>query len=90
MMHDAYYFSISTLPDSAKEVISERLITSNVPDTVKEEFNRVTDFMLKGNSLEDAHLLKMNLRDLDFKRSQNLAIVEPEFAQLINYDYTSA
>lgn len=90
MMHDAYYFSIATLPTPAKTVIAERLRTASVPDQVKEEFNRVADFMLRGNSLEDAHLLKMNLRDLDFKRSQNLAIVEPEFAQLINYDFTNS
>jgi hypothetical protein len=87
MMHDAYYFSIATLPTPAKTVIAERLRTANVPETVKEEFNRVADFMLKGNSLEDGHLLKMNLRDLDFKRQQNLAQVEPEFAQLIDYDF---
>ena len=90
MMHDAYYFSIATLPTSAKTVIAERLRAAKVPGKVKEEFNRVADFMLKGNSLEDAHLLKMNLRDLDFKRNQNLADVEPEFAQLINYDFTSS
>lgn len=89
MMHDAYYFSITTLPTPAKTVIAERLRTANVPVQVKEEFNRIADFMLKGNSLEDAHLLKMNLRDLDFKRQQNLAMVEPEFAQLIEYDFTS-
>lgn len=87
MMHDAYYFSIATLPTSAKIIIAERLRSAAVPDKVKEEFNRIADFMLKGNSLEDGHLLKMNLRDLDFKRQQNLAQVEPEFAQLIDYDF---
>lgn len=86
MMHDAYYYSISTLPDTAKAVIAERLRTANVSDRVKEEFNRVADFMLRGNSL-DGNLLRMNLRDLDFKREQNLAVVEPEFAALIDYDF---
>ena len=87
MMHDAYYYSIGTLPDSAKTVIAERLRTANVPDRVKLEFNRTADFMLRGNSL-DGNLLRMNLKDLDFKRGQNLATVEPEFAQLIDYDFT--
>ena len=90
MMHDAYYFSIATLPTTAKTVIAERLRSASVPEGVKEEFNRVADFMLRGNSLEDGHLLKMNLRDLDFKRQQNLATVEPEFAQLINYDFSNS
>ena len=89
MMHDAYYYSIGTLPDSAKTVIAERLRTANVPDRVKLEFNRTADFMLRGNSL-DGNLLRMNLKDLDFKRQQNLATVEPEFAQLIDYDFTRA
>jgi len=46
--------------------------------------------MKRGNSLNDGHLLKMNIRDLDHKRKQNLAVVQPEFAQLIGYDYTSS
>ena len=75
-----------SLPDTAKAVIAERLRTANVSDRVKEEFNRVADFMLRGNSL-DGNLLRMNLRDLDFKREQNLAVVEPEFAALIDYDF---
>ena len=85
MMHDAYYFSISTLPDSAKTVIAEQLLSAQVPEKIKEEFVRVVDFMNRGVSLNDGHLLKMNIRDLDFKRQQNLATVEPEFAKLIEY-----
>lgn len=87
MMHDAYYFSIATLPDTAKPTISNRLVNANVPPNIKEEFIRIADFMNRGNSLNDGHLLKMNLRDLDHKRKQNLAQVEPEFAQLIDYDF---
>ena len=88
-MHDAYYFSISTLPDSAKTVIAEQLITAQVPEKIKAEFVRVVDFMNRGASLNDGHLLKMNIRDLDFKRQQNLATVQPEFAKLIGYDFNS-
>jgi len=29
----------------------------------------------------------MRVRDLDRKRAQNLTTVEPEFAELIDYDY---
>jgi MoaA/NifB/PqqE/SkfB family radical SAM enzyme len=87
MMHDAYYFSIATLPESAKQVIAQRLRTTSLSESVQQEFNRVADFMLKGNSLNDGHLLKMNIRDLDFKRKQNLTEVEPEFAELIGYNF---
>jgi len=87
MMHDAYYFSIATLPDSAKTVIAEQLISAQVPEKIKAEFVRIVDFMNRGASLNDGHLLKMNIRDLDFKRQQNLATVQPEFAKLIGYDF---
>ena len=88
MMHDAYYFSISTLPEAAKAAITERLTTANVPDKILKEFVSAAEFMNRGNSL-DGHLLCMNLRDLDRKRKQNLADVEPEFARLINYDFAA-
>ena len=85
IMHDAYYFSISTLPDNVKKVITDRLLSAQVSDSVKQEFIQMTDFMNRGVSLNDGHLLKMSIRDLDFKRNQNLAQVEPEFAKLIEY-----
>jgi hypothetical protein len=84
MMHDAYYFSIGTLPETAKTVITQRLTTAAVPPRVLKEFVSAAEFMNRGNSL-DGNLLRMNLRDLDYKRKQNLAEVEPEFAALIEY-----
>jgi MoaA/NifB/PqqE/SkfB family radical SAM enzyme len=86
MMHDAYYFSISTLPETAKAAIAQRLTTATVPPRVLKEFVSAAEFMNRGNSL-DGNLLRMNLRDLDYKRKQNLADVAPEFAALIDYDY---
>jgi hypothetical protein len=44
----------------------------------------MTDFMNNGASL-DGFILRMQVADLDRKRGQNLADVEPEFAQLIDY-----
>ena len=84
MMHEAYYFSISTLPESAKRVIAQRLELAQVNPTDTAEFARIRDFMLNAPSL-DGDILRMKLADLDRKRGQNLAVVEPEFAHLINY-----
>jgi len=84
MMHDAYYFSISTLPETAKAEITKKLTTANVPPQILKEFMSAVEFMNRGNSL-DGNLLRMNLRDLDYKRKQNLADVAPEFAALIDY-----
>jgi hypothetical protein len=44
----------------------------------------MVDFMNHGASL-DGFILRMRVADLDRKRDQNLAEVEPEFAQLIDY-----
>jgi MoaA/NifB/PqqE/SkfB family radical SAM enzyme len=84
MMHEAYYFSISSLPESAKQAITTRLQSAAVPNKIKEEFSRVIDFMNNGVSL-DGFQLRRELANLDRRREQNLAVVEPEFAQLINY-----
>jgi MoaA/NifB/PqqE/SkfB family radical SAM enzyme len=85
MMHEAYYFSISTLPDSAKQDIASRLTTADVSESTQNEFARIVDFMNNGASL-DGNILRMRIADLDRKRNQNLKDIEPEFAELINYD----
>ncbi len=86
MMHDAWYFSIATLPDSAKAGISAYL--DSVDTVYRDEFDRIRDFMNRGAST-DGFMLRMKVRDLDRKRHQNLATVAPEFAKLIEYDYTA-
>ena len=87
MMHEAFYFSISTLPSTTKEGITTKLKSAQVPTKMREEFARIIEFMNNGNSL-DGFMLRMKIADLDRKRRQNLATVEPEFAQLIDYDFT--
>jgi MoaA/NifB/PqqE/SkfB family radical SAM enzyme len=89
IMHDAWYFSIATLPDTAKSAITEHLRSADIPPQYREEFDRIVDFMNRGAST-DGFMLRMKIRDLDRKRQQNLADVEPEFAGLIEYDYNQA
>ena len=84
MMHEAYYFSISTLPERAKQAIADHLMTAQVDEGTRTEFDRIVDFMNNGVSL-DGNVLRMRIKDLDFKRQQNLRNVEPEFAELIDY-----
>ena len=84
MMHDAWYFSIATLPDTAKAGITEHLRSADVPSEYREEFDRIIDFMNTGAST-DGFMLRMKIADLDRKRQQNLREVEPEFADLIDY-----
>ena len=84
MMHEAYYFSISTLPEEAKRVISQRLELAQVNADDRKEFDRIIDFMNRGASL-DGNILRMKIADLDRKRNTDLRQVEPEFAELISY-----
>jgi len=84
MMHEAYYFSINTLPDNAKLAIATQLKQAVVDDRTRQEFAQIIDFMNCGVSL-DGNILRMKIADLDRKRNQDLSVVEPEFAKLINY-----
>jgi len=84
MMHDAWYFSIATLPDLAKTEITNYLETADIPPQYQAEFGRIIDFMNHGTST-DGDMLRMKIQDLDQKRNQDLAQVAPEFAKLIDY-----
>ena len=84
MMHEAYYFSVGTMPDSAKLVAIERLKNSNVSPKHRAEFDRVIEFIERGVSL-DGNILRMKVEDLDWRRKQNLCDVEPELAEAIGY-----
>ena len=87
MMHEAYYFSINTLPDSAKQSIEQKLKSAKVSARHRNEFDNIIKFMNGGVGL-DGFILRMRIADLDRKRRQNLSEVEPELAQLIDYEFT--
>jgi MoaA/NifB/PqqE/SkfB family radical SAM enzyme len=84
MMHDAYYFSISTLPEDAKQRIAAKLRLAQLEPVARREFDLIIDFMLKGNSL-DGFNMRREIANLDRRRNESLVTVEPEFAQIINY-----
>jgi MoaA/NifB/PqqE/SkfB family radical SAM enzyme len=84
MMHEAYYFSINTLPESAKQQVTQTLMSARVTPAHQKEFENIIKFMNAGASL-DGNILRMKVADLDRKRGQNLCNVEPELAKLIDY-----
>ena len=86
MMHEAYYFSISTLPEQAKQAVADKLRSAKVSAHDRREFDRIIDFMINGASL-DGNILRMRVADLDRKRKQDLAAVQPELASLIGYEF---
>jgi MoaA/NifB/PqqE/SkfB family radical SAM enzyme len=84
MMHEAYYFSVNTLPNTVKTAVTTRLNAADVSDRTRKEFDNIIEFMNGGASM-DGFMLRMKVADLDRKRQQDLRTVEPEFAELIEY-----
>jgi MoaA/NifB/PqqE/SkfB family radical SAM enzyme len=87
IMHDAWYFSVATLPEAAKAALSDHLRSADIPLQYREEFARIVDFMNNGAST-DGFMMRMKIADLDRKRNQNMRTVAPEMAELIDYDFT--
>jgi len=86
MMHDAWYFSIATLPAAAKTAITHHLKFNAAPAQYQQDINGVVDFMNNGAST-DGFMLRMKIADLDRKRKQDFAVICPEMAQLIEYQF---
>jgi MoaA/NifB/PqqE/SkfB family radical SAM enzyme len=84
MMHDAWYFSISCLPDNVKTKIIEKLKHHDFGD-YNQEMLRVCEFMERGAST-DGFMTRMKINDLDRKRGQDLNDVAPELAKLLSYE----
>jgi MoaA/NifB/PqqE/SkfB family radical SAM enzyme len=84
IMHDAWYFSIATLPEPAKLAITAYLNNCRPPAQFREEFARIRDFM-NGGASTDGFMLRMKIADLDRKRDQDFAKICPEMAEIIEY-----
>jgi MoaA/NifB/PqqE/SkfB family radical SAM enzyme len=83
IMHDAPYFSIAALPDTAKQIIATHL--NSVHTVYKKDFDGIVDFMMRGQSTDGAET-RRQIQKLDQWRNQNLATVAPELAGLIGYE----
>jgi organic radical activating enzyme len=86
MMHEAYYFSINTLPETAKQQVAAQITKAktSVSAAAAAEFDQIMSFMQAGVSL-DGSILRMRVADLDRRRGQDLRQIEPELAQAIEY-----
>ena len=83
-MHDAEYFSIRILPDSAKTIIAEHLRSALLPARTQREFDNVITFMRRGIST-DGSRMREEIARVDRRRKQDLQQVAPELAEIINY-----
>jgi len=84
MLHEAYYHSVGTLPERAKQIAIERLQNANVTEYHRREFNNIIDFINGGVSL-DGNILRMKTKDVDQRRKQDLRDHHTELAQAIEY-----
>jgi MoaA/NifB/PqqE/SkfB family radical SAM enzyme len=84
LMHDAEYFSIRSLPDSAKTIIAEHLRSALLPARTQREFDNVITFMRRGIST-DGSRMREEIARVDRRRKQDLQQVAPELAEIINY-----
>ena len=82
IMHDAWYFSIAALSATAKQAIAKHL--NSAQTGYRKDFGGIVDFMMQGQSTDGVETCQQILK-LDRRRDQNLAIVAPELAKLLNY-----
>jgi hypothetical protein len=83
-MHDAWYFSIASLPYEAKTQIAEHLRSADVLPQYRGEFDRIIDFMNRGASTDGKEICRQ-IDMLDRRRSQSITTVAPELAQYLGY-----
>jgi hypothetical protein len=84
MLHEAFYFSVGTLPLPAKVKAKQRLVEAQVSPKNQQEFANIIDFIDNGVEL-DGFMLRMKVRDLDCKREQDLRNHHAELAEAIEY-----
>ena len=84
MLHEAYYLSVGTLPEGAKQTAIQKLSNAKVSSMHRTEFDRIIEFIRNGVSL-DGNILRMKVQDLDWRRDQDLRIHHQELAEAIDY-----
>jgi hypothetical protein len=85
IMHDAWYFSVASLPLNVKHIVQNRLLNASIPEQWQKDFVNIVGFMNQGQST-DGQELKKQIKILDQRRNQNLTKVMPELAQAISYE----
>jgi len=85
MLHEAYYHSVGTLPELAKQIAITNLRNADVTEYHRKEFNNIIDFIEAGVSL-DGQILRMKVADVDRRREQDLRTHHSELADAIAYE----
>jgi len=84
MLHDAPHLCIAALPTHTKLAIEKKLRSVKFSNRHLAEIDRVIDFMNQGIS-QDVDVLHQNVRLVDARRQQDIVLIAPEFAAIIDY-----
>jgi MoaA/NifB/PqqE/SkfB family radical SAM enzyme len=84
MLHDAPQHCIANLPESAKKKIAEYLL-STVSPKFQKDIQGIVDFMFSRMGNSGTELIK-DIKMLDQRRGQNLRDIQPELAEILNYE----
>jgi len=87
VLHEARYFSITSLPPNAKDLAARRLDTATVRPFHRREFDLMRDFMMAGESMATEQICEQ-IQRLDQRRGQNLRNVIWELAESLGYEKT--
>jgi MoaA/NifB/PqqE/SkfB family radical SAM enzyme len=83
VLHDAWYFNVRNLNDTAKKLINDKFYNYNGP--YKNDIVKVIEFMNQGEG-SDCSMLVDVLRKSDQQRNQNFAEHHNEIAKAIGYE----
>lgn len=85
VLHEARPFCISSLPESAKKLVADKLDAATVRDFHRQEFDKIKAFMMAGESMP-AETINEQIRRLDQRRGQHLKNVIRELADALDYE----
>ena len=85
MLHDPAELCLASLPHWAKHYVANNLRWMQLTDATRQEMGRVVEFMMQGRD-GDGQQLKQRIMELDRRRGENLAEIDPITAYLVKYE----
>lgn len=85
IMHDAEYFSVRSLPDTAKTAVEQELNQANVDHATKQEFTNIIQFMRNGTST-DGSQMRAEITRVDQRRTERFSDIFPDWARVLDIE----
>jgi pyruvate-formate lyase-activating enzyme len=85
IMHDAEYFSVRSLPDTAKLAVEQALNQAQVDDATGQEFTNIVQFMRNGTST-DGSRMREEIARVDQRRTERFSEIFPDWATVLDIE----